>query len=41
MQSQIVHHQHGGQSFVGREAVSVFQCKVIASGAPLLCMTPE
>jgi hypothetical protein len=30
MQSQIVHHQHGGQSFVGREAVSVFQCKVIA-----------
>jgi hypothetical protein len=39
MQSQIVHHQHGGMSFTGRPAVSVFQCKVIASALRLYAST--
>jgi hypothetical protein len=31
MKSQIVHHQHGGMSFNGADAVNVYRAKVIAS----------
>lgn len=39
MQSQIVAHKSGGMSFTGRPAVSVFQCKVLASALRLYAKT--